>query len=162
VSLFDRSRSLSLHIFEHVHGESRDRGQALVDLRQLYERGGFTLAANELPDYLPAFLEFVAQRPLDEAKALLADTTHILEAIGGRLVRRGSAYGAVFRALIALSGGKSAPLASDEAEAEQDDDPAALDARWEEAPAFGLDAAGCAGTKTGDVSVIRFHRGAAR
>ncbi|MBC7135158.1 MAG: nitrate reductase molybdenum cofactor assembly chaperone, partial [Oceanibaculum nanhaiense] len=70
VLLFDRSRSLSLHLFEHVHGESRDRGQALVDLSQLYDKNGFFIVANELPDFLPLFLEFLSTLPFGEATAL--------------------------------------------------------------------------------------------
>ena len=70
VLLFDRTRSLSLHLFEHVHGEGRDRGQAMVDLIELYERGGLRLEAKELPDYLPLFLEFLSTRPFGEAQDL--------------------------------------------------------------------------------------------
>ncbi|MGL4542861.1 MAG: nitrate reductase molybdenum cofactor assembly chaperone, partial [Polymorphobacter sp.] len=69
--LFDRSRSLSLNLFEHVHGESRDRGQAMIELMGLYDQHGYLLAARELPDYLPLVLEFLSSRPLDEARALL-------------------------------------------------------------------------------------------
>lgn len=71
VDLFDRSRALSLHLFEHVHGESRDRGQAMVDLKALYESHGLEITASELPDFLPLFLEYLSLRPLEEAKALL-------------------------------------------------------------------------------------------
>jgi len=69
VLLFDRTRSLSLHLFEHVHGESRDRGQAMVDLLKLYEDAGYRPTAAELPDYLPLFLEFASTRPPAEALA---------------------------------------------------------------------------------------------
>jgi nitrate reductase molybdenum cofactor assembly chaperone NarJ/NarW len=62
ILLFDRTRSLSLHLFEHVHGESRDRGQAMVDLIKLYEDGGYEPTAAELPDFLPLFLEYAATR----------------------------------------------------------------------------------------------------
>jgi len=48
VSLFDRGRHLSLHLFEHVHGESRDRGQAMVDLMEHYRLHGYELDAKEL------------------------------------------------------------------------------------------------------------------
>jgi nitrate reductase delta subunit len=68
VLLFDRTRSLSLHLFEHIHGESRDRGQAMIDLSQLYERHGLMIEARELPDYLPLFLEFLSTLPLEEAR----------------------------------------------------------------------------------------------
>ena len=63
VLLFDRTRSLSLHLFEHVHGESRDRGQAMVDLLTMYEERGLAAVKNELPDFLPLFLEFLATLP---------------------------------------------------------------------------------------------------
>lgn len=144
--LFDRSRSLSLHLFEHVHGESRDRGQAMIDLKAHYERSGLAIQATELPDYLPLFLEFLSTRPLDEARELLGQTTHILEAIAERLAKRGSAYAAVFQTLVAL-----APAAGTKAAAALipgDDDPndlAALDDAWEDKPVtFGPEAsAGC-------------------
>src|SRR3989304_7701095 len=78
VALFDRSRALSLHLFEHVHGESRDRGQAMVDLKQLYERHGLFMSTSELPDHLPLFLEFLSAIPEAEACELLQETSHVL------------------------------------------------------------------------------------
>ena len=86
--LFDRSKTLALHLFEHVHGESRDRGQAMVDLKAMYENAGLFIAANELPDYVPLFLEFLSIRPLSEARELLGQTAHILAALAERLGRR--------------------------------------------------------------------------
>jgi nitrate reductase delta subunit len=90
VELFDKTRRLSLHLFEHVHGESGDRGQAMVDLAALYEKGGLSLAANELPDYLPLFLEYLSTRPIEEARGLLANALHILTALEERLTKRNS------------------------------------------------------------------------
>lgn len=144
--LFDRTRSLSLHLFEHVHGESRDRGQAMIDLKALYEKGGLAIGTTELPDYLPMFLEFLSTRPLDEARDLLGQTAHILEALAERLDKRGSAYAGAFGALVAL-----APAADAEATAAligEGDDPdnlAALDEAWEDKPVtFGPEtASGC-------------------
>jgi nitrate reductase molybdenum cofactor assembly chaperone NarJ/NarW len=104
VALFDRSRALSLHLFEHVHGESRDRGQAMVDLGQVYAQHGLEPAHGELPDYLPAFLEFLSLLDPDEARHMLADTAEILRALGERLASRGSPYAALFAALLALAG----------------------------------------------------------
>jgi nitrate reductase delta subunit len=146
VLLFDRTRSLSLYLFEHVHGESRDRGQAMVDLAELYRRHGLEIAARELPDYLPLFLEYLSTRTLDEARDLLGQTVHILAALGRRLAKRGSPYASVFAALEALAG-KPADGASVAAVlAEPDDDPddlGALDAAWAEEPVrFGPGAAG--------------------
>jgi nitrate reductase delta subunit len=104
VSLFDRSRALSLHLFEHVHGESRERGQAMVELAQMYELHGMSVAGHELPDYLPAFLEFASL--VDEARELLKEIAHILRALGDRLAERGSRYCTVFAALLAAAGEK--------------------------------------------------------
>ena len=85
VDLFDKTRRHSLHLFEHIHGESRDRGQAMVDLVAHYERGGLDVTANELPDYLPLFLEFLSTRPIDETRGLLSETAHILALLEERL-----------------------------------------------------------------------------
>lgn len=104
VELFDRVRSLSLHLFEHVHGESRDRGQAMVDLAERYKEQGFALAASELPDYLPVFLEYLSTLPVDTALEELAETGHILAALGKRLDERGSIYHLVMDSLIRLAG----------------------------------------------------------
>ena len=92
VKLFDRTRSLSLHLFEHIHGESRDRGQAMVDLAQTYEANGFAIDARELPDYLPLFLEYLSTQPRAEAIDLLAQTGHILVGLRERLHKRESIY----------------------------------------------------------------------
>ncbi len=148
VLLFDRSRTLSLNLFEHIHGESRDRGGAMVDLLETYRAGGFDLAGSELPDHLPVLLEFLSMRPLAEAREILADAGHIIVALAERLARRDSVYAAVLEGLVALS---SADPATEEAQAllaQQDDNPedlAALDAVWEEAQVtFGPDPnAGC-------------------
>lgn len=104
VDTFDRIRSLSLHLFEHVHGESRDRGQAMVDLAEMYKEQGLAVDKNELPDYLPVFLEFLSVLPKEEAIEMLSDPAHVLTALGKRLAERGSPYQAVFDALIRLTG----------------------------------------------------------
>ncbi len=104
VETFDRTRSLSLHLFEHVHGESRDRGQAMVDLADMYKEQGFALGKSELPDYLPVFLEYLSALPVDEALDMLGDPAHILAAIGKRLAERGSPYHVIFDSLVRLTG----------------------------------------------------------
>ena len=157
IDLFDRVRSLSLNLFEHVHGESRDRGQAMVDLTQLYERHGYGVTSDELPDYLPAFLEFLSHIAADEARELLVETAHVLESIGARLVRRGSPYAAVFDALLALTGGEiPADLVRDE-DIRKEDDPAALDAQWQAEPAFGPSPS-CGISRAPSVSVVKYHK----
>ena len=111
VELFDRGRSTSLHLFEHVHGDSRDRGPALIDLGQTYETAGLVLAEGELPDYLPVVLEFVSTQPPREARAFLAEMSHIFNAIFGALQQRDSAYASVLGALIELAGETAQPIA---------------------------------------------------
>ncbi len=103
VLLFDRTRSLSLHLFEHVHGESRDRGQAMVDLRALYGSKGLVGAENELPDFTPLFLEFLSTLDPAEALPLLGEPAHVFMALAERLHKRKSPYEAVFRALTAIA-----------------------------------------------------------
>jgi len=145
VELFDRTRSLSLHLFEHMHGESRDRGQAMIDLKSLYEQNGLFLGAAELPDYVPAFLEFLSTRPLTESRTLLGQTAHILSALAERLEKRRSPYVAAFRALTALTVPAPDSPAVEVVPEGPDTDPndfAALDAQWEEeAVTFGPAAA---------------------
>lgn len=148
VFLFDRSRTLSLNLFEHVHGESRARGPAMVDLLETYRAGGFEPVGPELPDHLPILLEFLATRPVDEARETLADAGHILAALAERLDRRGSPYAEVFRTLSALAGDAAEADLVAALTAAEDDDPAdleALDAVYEEAQVtFGPDPnAGC-------------------
>jgi nitrate reductase delta subunit len=104
VSQFDRGRALSLHLFEHVHGESRDRGQAMVDLVDVYRRHGFELAVRELPDYLPLFLEFLGHIPDHDARELLSDAMPVVTLIGARLTQRGSPYASIFAGLTAIGG----------------------------------------------------------
>ncbi|MFC3165544.1 nitrate reductase molybdenum cofactor assembly chaperone [Ciceribacter thiooxidans] len=141
VYLFDRSRSLSLHLFEHVHGESRDRGQAMVDLMTMYEDSGFVIDAKELPDYLPLFLEFLSTRSVEEVDDLLAQTAHITAALGERLKKRQSVYADAFLALRLLSKAKpDQKLLKELLEGAEDDpnDLSALDRLWEdEAVTFG-------------------------
>jgi|GEM_PF-162375 len=107
VATFDRNPSHSLHLFEHVHGESRDRGQAMVDLLEEYRREGFDLVTSELPDYVPLFLEFLGVLALDgreaHAEQLLGDAIHVLAAIGDRLARNDSPYASAFAVLRTLT-----------------------------------------------------------
>jgi nitrate reductase delta subunit len=128
VERFDRGRATSLHLFEHVHGDSRDRGPALIDLGQTYARAGLILADGELPDYLPAVLEFASTQPAREARAFLGETGHIVNAIFDALQRQGSAYASVLGALLELSGAKAAPVVP------RPEPP--LDESWAEPPAF--------------------------
>lgn len=157
VLLFDRTRSLSLHLFEHVHGESRDRGQAMIDLQAQYEAAGLHVDAAELPDFVPLFLEYVSTRPRAEAYELLGQPAHIFTALAERLRKRCSTYEPVFRALNALAAAKPKADEVSVLLAELDPDAtdlSALDVAWEDAPVrFGPDTGG--GCKDGLIARIR-------
>jgi len=129
VALFDRGRATSLHLFEHVHGDSRDRGPAMIDLLQTYEGAGLHLCPNEMPDYLPVFLEYVSTQPPREARASLVEISHIVNRIFSALAQRNSAYASVFGAILELAGEKAQAVKLPEEEP--------LDATWAEPAAFG-------------------------
>jgi nitrate reductase delta subunit len=129
VDLFDRSRQTALHLFEHVHGDSRDRGPAMIDLAQTYARAGLHLSEGELPDYLPVVLEFASTQPPAAARAFLAETAHIVRAIFSALLKRNSGYASVLAAVLDLAGERAEPVTL------ADEPP--LDESWEEPAAFG-------------------------
>lgn len=99
VATFDRNPGHSLHLFEHIHGESRDRGQAMVDLMEEYRRHGLQMVGDDLPDYVPLFLEFLSQQDEEEAERLLGDAIHVLAHIGRKLRASGSPYACIFELL---------------------------------------------------------------
>lgn len=148
VLLFDRSRSLSLNLFEHVHGESRDRGGAMVDLLQMYQESGFELVGSELPDHLPVLLEYLSTRDNAEARAILADAGAIIAALADRLKRRETPYAGILAALAEFAEAEPSTEQAAALMAEPLDNPldlAALDATYAEAQViFGPDPnAGC-------------------
>ena len=153
VALFDRGRATSLHLFEHVHGESRERGTAMVDLKQVYARAGLQLRGGELPDYLPALLEFASLRPRAESIEMLQDCAHILRAIGDTLQARDSRYSAVFAALLALCGEAGLTKAQSIEPPPADED---LDQEWTDEPVIFGPAAACGDAKA-QVAPIHFH-----
>ena len=128
VETFDRGRATSLHLFEHVHGDSRERGPALVDLGMTYERAGLALHGKELPDHLPVVLEFASTQPEPVAREFLGEMAHILAAIFSALRERESPYASVLAAVLEAAGHKAerVPVAAEPA----------LDEAWAEPPAF--------------------------
>lgn len=138
--LFERGRSLSLWLFEHVHGESRDRGQAMVDLMGQYEEAGFEIGLKELPDYLPMYLEFLAYQAAatgDEIQVRMdiADVSHIIALLAARLKDRDSLYEGCFNALLQIAGKPLAvveELQQQVKKEQRDDTKEALDEEWEE------------------------------
>ncbi|MFL0797892.1 MAG: nitrate reductase molybdenum cofactor assembly chaperone [Cellvibrionaceae bacterium] len=149
--LFDKGRALSLLLFEHVHGESRDRGQAMVDLMAQYEQAGFSINVRELPDYIPLYLEYLSTQPEDDARVGLADVSHILGLLSVRLQERDSPYSHLFTALLQICGANVnlKELREQVSSEKRDDTPEELDKVWEEeAITFGMgdtggDAAAC-------------------
>ena len=143
LGLFDRGRAMSLLLFEHIHGESRDRGQAMVDLVETYRKAGFELAVKELPDYLPLVLEFLSTRPIAEVLDWLSHFNHILELLAARAQERGSDYAVLFEALIEIVQGSVdvSKLRLQISDEPRDDTPEAMDKIWEEeAVRFGVEA----------------------
>lgn len=145
-SLFDRGRATSLLLFEHVHGESRDRGQAMVDLLNHYHQAGLDINSRELPDHLPLFLEFLSTLSEQEAIGWLSDIAPILALLGARLSQRNSGYLPLFDLLTELSGSqaKSENLSEQVAGEARDDTVEAIDAVWEEEQIQFVAAEGCA------------------
>jgi nitrate reductase delta subunit len=167
VETFDRGRSLSLLLFEHVHGESRDRGQAMVNLLDIYKENGFDITANELPDYIPLYLEYLSQRPDAEIHDWLSEIEHILALLATRLQEREHPYQIIFQSLLSLLDGNvdMEQLRRSVADEERDDSPEALDKVWEEAAVkFGGDdpVGGCSSSaqqgQTQTVSVDSIRR----
>jgi len=129
VELFDRGRRTALHLFEHVHGDSRDRGPAMVDLIQTYEKAGLYLGASELPDYLPVVLEFASTQPPPQAREFLGEIAHIVRVIFSALLKRESPYASVLAAVLELAGEKAEAVAvAPEPE---------IDESWSEPEVFG-------------------------
>lgn len=160
VEQFDRTRSLSLNLFEHVHGESRDRGQAMVDLQDTYRRKGLELAATELPDYLPLFLEFLSTEPEAEARELLGEAAHVVTALAERLAARNSAYAPVMAAVAGLAGDLLSSPRPPISTPDTDEDP---DAAWAEEPVeFGGGAApqACGGLSAATIAALQPREGA--
>ena len=128
VETFDRGRATCLHLFEHVHGDSRDRGPAMIDLTKTYEQSGLFLSPDELPDHLCVVLEFASTQPPEVAKSFLGEMAHILNAIFSALLKRESPYAVVLAAVLELAGHKAqaVQIVADEP----------LDESWREPEAF--------------------------
>lgn len=132
VQLFDYSRSVSLHIFEHIKGDSRDRGQAMVNLIEFYKENGLHLIAKELPDYIPAFLEFLSSLSIKRSAELLGETIHVMDRINEALKESDNYYSSIFEAIISLSAKQ--PDKSITEEIIKNEKPLDLDAEYEEEP----------------------------
>ncbi|MFT6926376.1 MAG: nitrate reductase delta subunit [Psychromonas sp.] len=132
--LFERGRALSLLMFEHVHGESRDRGQAMVDLMNVYKSNGFENDSEQLPDYIPLFLEFLSEQDATFAQEWLGDMCHLMMMLSERLIDRKCYYSSVFEALIDISGEQAdrEEIVEAVSKEERDDTIEAIDKEWED------------------------------
>ncbi|MDB5774627.1 MAG: narJ [Herbaspirillum sp.] len=160
VETFGRGRATSLYLFEHVHGESRERGPAMIDLLAMYEAKGLFLGPGELPDYLPVFLEFLGQESPAQARTLLIEIAGIARQIAAKLAERGSAYAAAVAALLPLAGeppldaaAASTPSA-DGVRLAAETDGAALDLEWQDQP---VDFLGAPAPASGPGRPVRFY-----
>lgn len=137
VAWFDRTPPLSLYLFEHVYGESRDRGQAMVDLQQRYDSVGLLLKDNELPDFIPVFLEYLSRFDMNEARSLLSEPINILTVLSLRLKQHHCCYHIIIDALLSLSKTRADPAVIENAMAKTSEhDKDALDKSWQEPEAF--------------------------
>ena len=160
VAQFDRGRATSLNLFEHVHGDTRDRGPAMVELKEIYARAGFGLATRELPDFLPVVLEYLSCRGRDEARAMLGDCAHVLRNVGETLRRRDSAYAAVFDALLAVAGEPGIDFDAPVEEPDAGKPEASIDEDWAEVPAFASPAADAGAPQVAEVRFVPRRRAA--
>ncbi len=142
VETFDRGRAHCLHLFEHIHGESRDRGQAMVDLIETYKEKDLHIDNSELPDYLPLFMEYLSRCKIEEASGLLGEAVDVVAMIGVKLKKCKSPYADVFTAIVSLSSIKVDEVKIKEALKKAPKDPETLeelDEEWKEAEAFSGD-----------------------
>ncbi len=159
LQLFDRGRSMSLLLFEHIHGESRDRGQAMVNLMEAYRKNGFALATKELPDYLPLVLEYLSHRPMEEAVDWLRNLQHIIALLAARAEERESPYALLFSLLVECADEKFDlhELRQRVSQEARDDTPEAMDKLWEEEVVrFGVDTPACNTQQASDEQPLRF------
>jgi len=132
--LFDRGRALSLLLFEHVHGESRDRGQAMVNLMNVYKSKGFEVHSSQLPDYIPLYLEFLSEQDKIFAEEWLGDIAHLMTMLSERLIERECYYSILFDSLIEISGIETdrKEISETVKQEQRDDTVEAIDREWED------------------------------
>ncbi len=106
VEQFDCSKTVNLYLFDHLYGSSRERGQAMVDLKEMYLRSGLSMISGELPDYLPLFLEYLSiGASKEKAAELLQAVRPILQKIERVLRENDNFYMYLFAILVSLSEG---------------------------------------------------------
>jgi nitrate reductase delta subunit len=104
VDAFDFTKQCSLHLTYHVHGDRRQRGLAMLELKAAYRAAGFEPPAEELPDYLPLMLEFAAIAPDGAGDGLLEDNRVSIELVRAGLKREDSPFATALDAIVACLG----------------------------------------------------------
>lgn len=99
VVTFDLKRKCSLYLSYYATGDTRKRGTALVTFLEAYRAAGWEFDAQELPDYLPAVLEFSALSDSPIAEALIASHREGIEVLRAALEAMDSEWAAVVRAV---------------------------------------------------------------
>jgi nitrate reductase delta subunit len=158
VQTFDNTPKQALYLFQHLYGDSPDRGPAMADLIGMYRDHGYQPIAQELPDYLPLYCEFAAQFPEGEARALLGRALPVLELLAQRLQHQDNAYAAVLSALGALAEADEdtaaiAHLLSAQAQARNGKGDQSVDEAWQERPVSFTAAGGQCSHPTGTVNI---------
>lgn len=95
VETFDFSKQRALYLTYHLHGDRRQRGIALLRLKQAYAAAGFELSSSELPDFLPLMLEFAALASDDAGRDLLEEHRVAIELVRAALHESRSPYAAL-------------------------------------------------------------------
>lgn len=99
VTTFDLKRKCSLYLSYYATGDTRRRGTALVTFLDAYRAAGWEFDAAELPDYLPAVLEFSARSQSAVADALLAAHREGVEVLRHALESLDSPWADIVRAI---------------------------------------------------------------
>ena len=106
-AVFDMNSAASLNLTYHLMGDREDRGRALAELIEVYRQAGFAPAVNDLPDFLPLVLEFLAVSAGGEGNELIRRCLAAVPAIAQRLKDSGSMYAAPLELVLAAVPGAS-------------------------------------------------------
>lgn len=99
VLTFDLKRKCSLYLSYFATGDTRRRGTALVAFLEAYRAAGWNFVGDDLPDYLPAVLEFSACADSRIADALIASHREGIEVLRAALEGMDSPWALVIRAV---------------------------------------------------------------
>jgi len=101
VASFDFSKRTTLYLSFYTYGDRRQRGMAMLALKERFAAAGLPFIDGNLPDYLPALLEFAALAPPEDGEELLRQLRAGIEIVRAGLHRAGSPYALLLDALVA-------------------------------------------------------------